>query len=384
MRFSVLSLMLLSYFPLTIPGQLLQPPRNFFPDEDEDEPTEIDQENEETNSTEKGMYVGAPCEFTCNAKLHHVFCNPVSGECECEKKYPVKLNPYTGCSKPRGLGEICYYKEACRYSDQHSSCIQIHHNAICQCETGFHSVALQKPSKRIFCAEDLVAMTTDFTTFAGVLSGIAILTGLICFVLHLFNQNLYGSNRRRRHRFGNANLAPPILFSSDAEMGLLLDFGSLPLPIIDRSLTSASRTSSRRTLASIQSRRASSAQGCRAGVSVVSSSRTGSRRPSITSIHSGSSIRSYSARRYEKERLEKEERERERRLGRFSASSSRDKVAPSPSPHSTDDLLPTLEEDKQNESSSWPTVYYVPPLAIREESSSSFQEETPSTSKQYT
>ncbi|XP_045469416.1 uncharacterized protein LOC123677041 isoform X6 [Harmonia axyridis] len=334
MRFSVLSLMLLSYFPLTIPGQLLQPPRNFFPDEDEDEPTEIDQENEETNSTEKGMYVGAPCEFTCNAKLHHVFCNPVSGECECEKKYPVKLNPYTGCSKPRGLGEICYYKEACRYSDQHSSCIQIHHNAICQCETGFHSVALQKPSKRIFCAEDLVAMTTDFTTFAGVLSGIAILTGLICFVLHLFNQNLYGSNRRRRHRFGNANLAPPILFSSDAEMGLLLDFGS--------------------------------------------------RRPSITSIHSGSSIRSYSARRYEKERLEKEERERERRLGRFSASSSRDKVAPSPSPHSTDDLLPTLEEDKQNESSSWPTVYYVPPLAIREESSSSFQEETPSTSKQYT
>ncbi|XP_045469413.1 uncharacterized protein LOC123677041 isoform X4 [Harmonia axyridis] len=365
MRFSVLSLMLLSYFPLTIPGQLLQPPRNFFPDEDEDEPTEIDQENEETNSTEKGMYVGAPCEFTCNAKLHHVFCNPVSGECECEKKYPVKLNPYTGCSKPRGLGEICYYKEACRYSDQHSSCIQIHHNAICQCETGFHSVALQKPSKRIFCAEDLVAMTTDFTTFAGVLSGIAILTGLICFVLHLFNQNLYGSNRRRRHRFGNANLAPPILFSSDA--------GSLPLPIIDRSLTSASRTSSRRTLASIQSRRASSAQGCRAGVSVVSSSRTGSRRPSITSIHSGSSIRSYSARRYEKERLEKEERERERRLGRFSASSSRDKVAPSPSPHSTDDLLPTLEEDKQ-----------VPPLAIREESSSSFQEETPSTSKQYT
>lgn len=53
MRFSVLSLILLSYFPLTIPGQLLQPPRNFFPDEDEDEPTEVDQENEETNSTGK-------------------------------------------------------------------------------------------------------------------------------------------------------------------------------------------------------------------------------------------------------------------------------------------------------------------------------------------
>ena len=64
-----------------------------------------------------------------------------------------------------------------------------------------------------FWVADLDLMTTnDFATFAGVLSGIAILSGLLCFVLRLFNQNLYGT---RRHRFGNANLAPPILFSSD-------------------------------------------------------------------------------------------------------------------------------------------------------------------------
>ncbi|KAK9881002.1 hypothetical protein WA026_014345 [Henosepilachna vigintioctopunctata] len=269
MRLFILCLMILSYFPLSLPGQQVQPPRNFFPDEDEDDPTEIDQENEETNSTEKGTFVGAPCEFTCSAKLHHVFCNPVSGECECEKKYPVRLNPFTGCSKPKILGETCFYKEACQYSDPHSSCIQIHHNAVCQCENGYHFVAIQKPQKKLFCAEDLAVMTTDFSTFAGVLSGIAILSGLICFVLHLFNQNLYGSNRRRRHRFGNANLAPPILFSSDA--------GSLPLPIVNRSL-SASRTSSHRTLASLQSRRASSSQGCRTGISFVSSSRTGAAR----------------------------------------------------------------------------------------------------------
>lgn len=65
-------------------------------------------------------------------------------------------------------------------------------------------------------------MTTDFSTFAGVLSGIAILSGLICFVLKLFNQNMYGT--RRRHRFGNANLAPPILFSSDPGERLVLFF----------------------------------------------------------------------------------------------------------------------------------------------------------------
>lgn len=58
-------------------------------------------------------------------------------------------------------------------------------------------------------------MTTDFSTFAGVLTGIAVLSGLICFVLRLFNQNMYGP---RRHRFGNANLAPPILYASDPGM----------------------------------------------------------------------------------------------------------------------------------------------------------------------
>ncbi|KAJ8950470.1 hypothetical protein NQ314_007857 [Rhamnusium bicolor] len=152
----------------------------------------------------------------------HAYCNPVSGTCECEKKYPVKLNnPYAGCSKPKRLGDQCYYKETCQYTDQHSSCIQVHHNAICQCQNGYHSVSIQKPSKRVFCAEDVVVITSDFSTFAGVLSGIAILSGLICFVLHLFNQNLYGS-RHHRHRFGNANLAPPILFSSDPGMKVLL------------------------------------------------------------------------------------------------------------------------------------------------------------------
>lgn len=51
-------------------------------------------------SDEKGLSVGASCEFTCSPKLMHVYCNPISGLCECEKKYPVKLNnPYAGCSK---------------------------------------------------------------------------------------------------------------------------------------------------------------------------------------------------------------------------------------------------------------------------------------------
>lgn len=72
---------------------------------------------------------------------------------------------------------------------------------------------------------------------------------------------------------------------------------------------------------------------------------SGSRRPSIASVHSASSIRSYSTRRYEKERQQKEEREMT--LGKLSRANSTNRVAPTPSPRSTDDLLPTLEEDKQ-------------------------------------
>ncbi|XP_018573884.1 uncharacterized protein LOC108912936 isoform X2 [Anoplophora glabripennis] len=376
MKLSTLCLMLLLYTPLPSRGQRLVPPRKYHSDDEEDHADYTDDVDEEVfiqrNVTdEKGLSVGASCEFTCSPKLMHVYCNPISGLCECEKKYPVKLNnPYAGCSKPKRLGDQCYYKEACEYTDQHSSCIQIHHNAICQCKNGYHSVSIQKPSKRVFCAEDVVIITSDFSTFAGVLSGIAVLSGLICFVLHLFNQNLYGT-RHHRHRFGNANLAPPILFSSDP--------GSLPLPIIDRSLTS--RASSHRTFASMPSRRASSAPGCR-GISVSASragaaraaailllsychvapyevscheradTKFGSRRPSIASVHSSSSIRSYSARRYERERMQKEEREMERRYSKMTRSSSTTRIAPTPSPHSTDDLLPTLEEDKQTELSS--------------------------------
>jgi hypothetical protein len=35
--------------------------------------------------------VGSRCEFTCDKRLHHVFCNPISNKCDCEKNYPVKI-----------------------------------------------------------------------------------------------------------------------------------------------------------------------------------------------------------------------------------------------------------------------------------------------------
>jgi len=58
---------------------------------------------------------------------------------------------------------------------------------------------------------DLVLLTTDVPTLFGVATGLAIFTALICFVLKLFSRARYS---RPRH-YANANLAPPILFSSE-------------------------------------------------------------------------------------------------------------------------------------------------------------------------
>jgi hypothetical protein len=58
------------------------------------------------------------------------------------------------------LGDQCFYRQTCAFTDQHAICIQINHNAICQCKPGYHTVALQRPTKKVFCSEgvDLVHM----------------------------------------------------------------------------------------------------------------------------------------------------------------------------------------------------------------------------------
>lgn len=53
---------------------------------------------------------------------------------------------------------------------------------------------------------------SDLPTLLGVTSGIAVLAGLICMVLHLFSKNKYP---RHRGHFADTHLPPPILYSSD-------------------------------------------------------------------------------------------------------------------------------------------------------------------------
>ncbi|XP_053976239.1 uncharacterized protein LOC128874998 isoform X5 [Hylaeus volcanicus] len=313
-----------------------------FNNDDEDVDLYDDDEDylEENITAAKGQYLGSPCDVSCNPELLHVFCDTVTGHCECEKFYPVRLGPSKGCAKPKRLGEQCFYRATCTFSDQHATCTQVQHNAVCDCEEGYHRVALSRPNKKVFCAEDLVLITTDVPTLLCIASGIAIFTAMICFVLKLFSRARYS---RPRH-YANANHAPPMLFSSDTGIPLTLH-GGRP------SSRASQRSSTGGPLTYAFTRRPSSG-GSRGPL--VPASRAGSRRPSLTSVHSStSSARSYSARRLEKERNEKEQRQalQELKLAKQREQhQQQQQVAPTPSPrtpHSTDELLPSVEEGKE-------------------------------------
>ncbi|XP_023178233.2 uncharacterized protein LOC111604409 [Drosophila hydei] len=338
------------------------------------------------NKSAKGKYIGAPCnELKCDAKLLHVTCDKETQLCSCERNYPVQLGLIKGCAKPKKLGDQCFYDETCIYNDENSLCVQVRHNAMCQCASGYHSVSYTKPTRRVFCTPDLSELSSDLPTLLGVSSGIAVLAGLICMVLHLFSKTKYPRHRN----FGDANIPPPILYSSDT---------GIPLTVHSARPSSRSSIRSTGSIGSFGNRRASSggltgAAGGGGGVGhssgggggggggpggsgskgiLVSTSRTGSRRPSLASVHStSSSVRSYSMMRFEKEVQQKEIRqEMKLRLARLQqqqhltqnkpqiiigeallqhgALSRVTMATPSPlTPNSLDELLPSLDENQE-------------------------------------
>ncbi|KAG6454474.1 hypothetical protein O3G_MSEX008720 [Manduca sexta] len=318
-----------------------------LPDDEDELAHNLDYYDEERiNISERGRYLGSPCEFTCNPKLLHVYCDPTTSTCECDPKHSVALGIAKGCAKPKKLGEQCFYRQTCRAFDAHSSCVQVNHNAYCQCEPGYHSTSHTRPTQRVFCTEDMVLLTADMPTLLGVASGIFVLAGLLCMVLHLYTKARYHPTH-----LADARLTPPCLYSLNDTGGTL------------SATRASSRASSRSGCTSgtledgggggggAGSRRASR----RAGVA-VSASRAGSRRPSLSSVQSSSSsIRSYSAKRWEREREQKERRQMSMRLAqlhdKMSAGRDMPKHAPTPSPrspnNSTDGLLPSVCEIRE-------------------------------------
>ncbi|KAJ8682435.1 hypothetical protein QAD02_018227 [Eretmocerus hayati] len=354
---------------------------------------ELDEEDEyvELNVTaEKSKYLGSPCDATCNPTLQHVYCNLQTKFCECEKPYPVQLGPTKGCAKPKKLGEQCLYQATCIYSDQHSTCTQIQHHAVCDCELGYHQVPLSRSNKRLFCAADLALTATKLPTLLGVAAGITVFTGAICFTLKLFSRARY----TRPRNYANAASAAPILYSTETGIPLTLhgrpssrssgrsSGGTLAgYNAVTRkhsyagysstensqqnqrrgTVVSSSRAGAARAAAILlisgqqQSAHASAPSGSEpvtaaessngakqqhrralSDVPEVSSDGLGSRRASVASIHSStSSAKSYSARRLERERNEKEQL-------------SNPVPTPSPrTPHSKDELLPNSKKNAE-------------------------------------
>lgn len=57
----------------------------------------------------------------------------------------------------------------------------------------------------------MAVLTSDLPTLLGVTTGIAVLAGLICMVLHLFSKTKYPRHRN----YADANIPPPIMYSTD-------------------------------------------------------------------------------------------------------------------------------------------------------------------------
>lgn len=116
--------------------------------------------------------MGGPCNKTCAPRLHHVFCDSSSSTCSCEKSYPVMIGYTKGCAKgtyiyknsqivfyilfpstraAKKLDEQCFYDQTCQHNDPNALCVQVRHNARCQCANGYHSVTYSRPTKRVFC-----------------------------------------------------------------------------------------------------------------------------------------------------------------------------------------------------------------------------------------
>lgn len=213
------------------------------------------------NNSNVGQLLGSTCDKRCSLNLKNVYCNLQMKQCVCIEGYPVKLNHNIGCELSKTLDEQCFFHESCEYNDKNALCAQINYNAICKCKTGYHKAILQKPVKKTFCSQDVDEISTNksLSTLFGVVAGITLLSGLICFVLKLFAQSQYP---RSRH-YANANVADLNVFQRNA-----IELGS--------------------------------------------------RRPSLISIQSNaSSVKSYGAKRLERDRERKEEREMQLRLAKM-------------------------------------------------------------------
>lgn len=132
-------------------------------------------------------------------------------------------------------------------------------------------------------------IAADLPTLLGVVTGIFVLAGLICMVLHLFSKTKYP---RTRH-FADAHSGPPVMFASDTGehcqlhpefVSRILSFSGIPLTIQSNRPSSRSSQRSSGSIGSYTGRRSSGAPHSK-GVN-VSQSRQGAARSAAILLYS--------------------------------------------------------------------------------------------------
>jgi len=142
------------------------------------------------------FFLGEPCEATCNQILFHVWCNLTTHRCECLPEYPVNMeNKY--CLRAIRIEDQCEYSESCQYINANSECSE---NGVCKCSSGYY--AKYDEAKDVECVpydspfHIRIGSTTfdflnnmEFITFFSLTLSFILIIILFYLVIKLINKN---------------------------------------------------------------------------------------------------------------------------------------------------------------------------------------------------
>lgn len=217
-----------------------------------------------------GVALGDPCSDHCSDNLTHVICNATTSKCECEIMYPIQLDDFI-CISALHLGDICIHEESCLFHDPNAECWQESpYYSKCACKSTYMSIEIRDTVTGHAeggqkCVPDpYTQIHYDMPAILGIGVGLSLFTGVTCLVLKLFSRARFSDTGGH---YADANQSPPML------------------------MTPVSGPPSRRS-----SERSSGSRKQSYYTTLAPLSRPGSRRPSMVSLRSQTSIRSYGGR----------------------------------------------------------------------------------------
>ncbi|KAH9398440.1 hypothetical protein TYRP_019088, partial [Tyrophagus putrescentiae] len=142
------------------------------------------------------FFLGEPCESVCNQILFHVWCNLTTHRCECLPGYPVNVDN-KNCLRAIGIDEPCEFSQSCKYLNRHSECGE---GGVCRCSQGYYAkydeskdtecVAYDSPFHiRIGTTTFDFINNMEFITFFSLTLSFILILILFFLVIKLINKN---------------------------------------------------------------------------------------------------------------------------------------------------------------------------------------------------